>query len=650
MNNFLKILIIICIAITGCSRQSGNGNLLWLPADDILSDAETIVDSSLDLKNDGFMIRDTETGRKIMAKTEIGAMYGKYALQRMERTGKASGIIDIKEEPSYERRILNHWDNLDNTVERGYAGHSIWHWGEDLDTELINDYARLNASVGINGSVLNNVNASPEILCRENLERAAEIADIMRPYGIHVYLSVNFSSPSALGGLETSDPLDPEVRKWWASKAAEIYSLIPDFGGFLVKANSEGRPGPQDFGRTHADGANMLADALEPYGGIIMWRAFVYSSQSPDRANQACEEFQPLDGHFRDNVLIQIKNGPIDFQPREPFSPLFGQMPRTQIMPEFQITQEYLGFSNHLVYLHPLFKECLDSDTYCNGKGSTVAAITTGKTYPSVYSTTAIAGVANIGLDENWCGHHFAQSSWYAFGRMAWDTNLSSEEIAREWLMQTFTNAPEFTEPVLEMMLTSRETAVDYMMPLGLHHIFAWDHHYGPEPWCEIEGARPDWLPKYYHKADSHGIGFDRTRDGSGNVNQYHEPLASIYDSIETCPEELILWFHHVPWTYRMTSGLTLWDELCRRYDRGVMKVREYQDIWEQMRPYIDEKRWNEVREKLEIQEKDARWWRDACIQYFGEFSGMPVPHDIEQPEIPLDELKKIKLDLKHHN
>ena len=650
MNNFRKILIIICIAITGCSRQSGNGNLLWLPGEEMRSDVETVVDPSLDLKNDGFIIRDTDTGRKIMAKTETGAMYGKYALQRMERTGKASGRIDIKEEPSYERRILNHWDNLDNTVERGYAGHSIWHWGEALDAELINDYARLNASVGINGSVLNNVNASPEILNRENLERAAEIADIMRPYGIHVYLSVNFSSPSALGGLETSDPLNPEVREWWALKAAEIYSLIPDFGGFLVKANSEGRPGPQDFGRTHADGANMLADALKPYDGIIMWRAFVYSAQSSDRANQAYEEFHPLDGQFKDNVLIQIKNGPIDFQPREPFSPLFGQMPQTQLMPEFQITQEYLGFSNHLVYLHPLFKECLDSDTYCNGQGSTVAAITTGKTYPSVYRTSAIAGVANIGRDENWCGHHFAQSSWYAFGRMAWDTSLSSEEIAREWLMQTFTPAPEFTEPVLEMMLTSRETAVDYMMPLGLHHIFAWDHHYGPEPWCEIEGARPDWLPKYYHKADSNGIGFDRTRKGSGNVNQYHEPLASIFDSIETCPEDLILWFHHVPWTHRMSSGSTLWDEMCRRYDRGVMKVREYQDIWEQMRPYIDEKRWDEVREKLEIQEKDARWWRDACIQYFGKFSGMPVPHDIEQPEIPLDELKKIKLDLKHHN
>ena len=641
--------MVICIAITGCSR-SGNGNLLWLPAEDFRTGIETVVDTTLDLKNDGFIIRDTEEGRKIMAKTKTGAMYGKYALQRMERTGRASGRIDIREEPSYERRILNHWDNLDNTVERGYAGHSIWHWGEALDTERINEYARLNASVGINGSVLNNVNASPEILCRENLERAAEIADILRPYGIHVYLSVNFSSPSALGGLETSDPLDPEVRKWWALKVDEIYYLIPDFGGFLVKANSEGRPGPQDFGRTHSDGANMLADALKPYDGIVMWRAFVYSSQSTDRANQACEEFTPLDGHFKDNVLIQIKNGPIDFQPREPFSPLFGQMPRTQLMPEFQITQEYLGFSNHLVYLHPLFKECLDSDTYSNGQGSTVASITTGNTYPSVYRTTAIAGVANIGRDENWCGHDFAQSSWYAFGRMSWDVSLTSEEIAREWIMQTFTSAQEFTEPVLDMMLTSRESAVDYMMPLGLHHIFAWDHHYGPEPWCEIDGARPDWLPKYYHKADSLGIGFDRTRKGSGNTDQYHEPLASIYDSIETCPEELILWFHHVPWTHRMSSGRTLWEEICHRYDRGIIKVREYQEIWKQMKPYIDKKRWDEVSRKLQVQEKDARWWRDACIQYFAEFSGLPVPNDIEQPEIPLDELKKIRLDLKHHN
>ncbi len=648
MNKFMSMAIAAAVAIVGCSKPAENK--IWLPDGTPEVNAEIVVDTTLDLKHDGFMIKDTPDGRKVMAKTEIGAMYGTYALQRLERTGKADGELDIREEPSYERRILNHWDNLDNTVERGYAGWSIWHWGEPVPVELIKEYARLNASVGINGSVLNNVNATPEMLRRDYLERVAEIADIMRPYGVRVYLSVNFSSPAQLGGLPDSDPLRPEVQEWWADKVAEIYGLIPDFGGFLVKANSEGLPGPQDFGRTHADGANMLADALKPFDGIVMWRAFVYSPKSSDRACQAYDEFAPLDGQFRDNVLIQIKNGPVDFQPREPFSPLFGHMPNTQMMAEFQITQEYLGFSNHLVYLIPLFKECLDSDTYCKGEGSTIADITTGKLYPDVYNTTAIAGVANIGRDENWCGHHFAQSSWYGFGRMAWDVTLTAEEIAQEWLEQTFTSDPDFVEPVLDMMMTSREAAVDYMMPLGFHHIFAWTHHYGPEPWCDIPGARADWLPKYYHKADAEGVGFDRTRSGSGNVDQYHEPLASLYNSIETCPEELLLWFHHVPWTHRMSSGRTLWDEICHRYDRGVKKVREYQAVWEQAKPYVDAERWEAVRAKLEIQESDARWWRDACVQYFGEFSGMPVPADVEQPERPLEELKKIKLDMKHHN
>ena len=651
MNRFMTLMMAIAaaVAIVSCAQREPEA-LLWLPGGDPAVEAEIIVDPALDLHEDGFMIKDTPQGRQILAKTDIGAMYGKYALQRMERTGQADGPLDIREEPSYDRRILNHWDNLDNTVERGYAGWSIWHWGEPVPIELIKEYSELNASVGINGSVLNNVNAAPEMLRRDYLERAAEIADIMRPYGIHVYLSVNFSSPAVLGGLETSDPLNNEVRRWWDEKVAEIYSLIPDFGGFLVKANSEGRPGPQDFGRTHADGANMLADALAPHGGIVMWRAFVYSPKSSDRANQAVEEFEPLDGQFRDNVLIQIKNGPVDFQPREPFSPLFGRMSKTALMPEFQITQEYLGFSNHLVYLIPLFKECLDSDTYCKGKGSTVGAVTTGSVFPDAYKTTAIAGVANIGRDKNWCGHEFAKSSWYGFGRMAWDINLTAEDIAMEWLQLTFTSDTDFTEPVLDMMMSSREAAVDYMMPLGFHHLFAWEHHYGPEPWCEIEGARADWLPRYYHKADTHGVGFDRTREGSGNVDQYHEPLASIYNSIENCPEELLLWFHHVPWTHIMSSGRTLWDEICFRYDRGVKTARSYLSTWDAMKPYVDHERWEAVRAKLEIQESDARWWRDACIQYFGEFSGMPVPKEIEQPERPLDELKKIKLDLKHHN
>lgn len=648
--NRLFLFILTSIVIAGCSKPVGNDNLLWLPAEECEVGAQVIIDDTSDLQNDGFIIKGAPEDRVIIAKTEIGALYGKYALQRMERTGKADCELDIREEPSYERRILNHWDNLDNTIERGYAGWSIWHWGEPVPVELIKQYARLNASIGINGSVLNNVNATPEMLSREKLERVAEIADIMRPYGVHVYLSVNFSSPAALGGLKDSDPLNPEVKKWWEEKVAEIYELIPDFGGFLVKANSEGLPGPQDYGRTHADGANMLAEALEPYDGIVMWRAFVYAPDSPDRANQAYEEFMPLDGKFHDNVIIQIKNGPVDFQPREPFSPLFGGMSKTAMMVEFQITMEYLGGSNHLVYLSTLFEECLDSDTYCAGEGSTVAAVTTGKIYPEPYKTSAIAGVANIGRDANWCGHEFAQSSWYCFGRLGWDVSLSSEEIAREWLAQTFTSEEKFVEPVLDMMMTSREAVVDYMMPLGLHHIFAGIHHYGPEPWYAPEGARSDWLPKYYHQAGPDGIGFDRTRNGSGNVDQYHEPLASMYNSPDTCPEELLLWFHHIPWTHEMSSGRTFWDEMCHRYDRGIQKAREYIKVWDAARPYVDAERWEAVRAKLEIQESDARWWRDACVQYFGEFSGLPVPADVEQPERPLEELKKIKLNMLHHN
>lgn len=645
------LLSIISLSILSCTKPAPEDRtLLWLDDPTAEVQAKVVIDSTLDLHNDGFMIKDLPEGRTIMARTETGAMYGKYALQRMERTGKADGTMDICEEPTFERRILNHWDNLDNTIERGYAGWSIWHWGEPVPTERIRQYAQLNASIGINGSVLNNVNATPEMLRHDYLERVAQIADIMRPYGVQVYLSVNFSSPAALGGLETSDPLDPAVQQWWASKAEEIYGLIPDFGGFLVKANSEGLPGPQDFGRTHADGANMLADALAPYDGIVMWRAFVYAPNSPDRANQAYDEFVPLDGKFRDNVLVQIKNGPVDFQPREPFSPLFGAMSKTAMMVEFQITQEYMGGSNHLVYLSTQFEECLDSDTYCEGPDCTVADVTSGKIYPEAYSTTAIAGVANIGRDANWCGHDFAQSSWYAFGRLAWNADLTSEEIAKEWLQQTFTSEPAFVEPVLGMMMTSRETAVDYMMPLGLHHIFAGEHHYGPEPWYEPEGARLDWLPKYYHQAGPDGIGFDRTRSGSGNVNQYHEPLASMYNSLETCPEELLLWFHHIPWDHKMSTGRTFWDEMCVRYDRGIKKVREYQAVWEEARPYVDQARWEAVKAKLKIQESDARWWRDACVQYFGEFSGMPVPDYVEQPERPLEELKKIKLNMKHHN
>jgi Alpha-glucuronidase len=480
------------------------------------------------------------------------------------------------------------------------------------------------------------------------LNKVKLLSDIFRPYGIKVYLSVNFSSPKVLDNLENSDPLNPDVQKWWKNKVKEIYSIIPDFGGFLVKANSEGQPGPQDYGRTHADGANMLADVLKPYKGIVMWRAFVYDPNNDDRAKQAYLEFVPLDGQFHDNVIVQIKNGPIDFQPREPFNPLFGALRKTPEMIEFQITQEYLGFSNHLAYLAPLFKETLDSDTHSDGDGSTVAKLTDGTLRQQKF--TAISAVANIGEDTNWCGHHFAQANWYAFGRLAWNYQLSSEQIADEWIKMTITSDEAFVKPVKDMMLSSRECVVDYMMPLGLHHIFAQGHHYGPAPWLTEFRQRADWTSVYYHRADSIGLGFDRTTTGSNAVAQYFTPLNSIYNNIETCPENLLLWFHHVPWNYKMNDGNTMWNALCYKYDKGVQQVREYQKLWDMTAPYIDAERFEEVQSKLRIQARDAVWWKDACLLYFQTFSKQPIPYDIERPVNDLDDLMKIKLDMKHTN
>lgn len=599
---------------------------------------------------DGYKIVSTPKKISILAKTDLGLLYGSYHLLNLQQQKADFSNLKLEEKPSYDVRILNHWDNLDGTIERGYAGHSLWKW-EDLPNKLsprYEEYARANASIGINATVLNNVNASPNMLREDYLKKVKVLADIFRPYGIKVYLSVNFSSPKVLGGLQNSDPLNQDVQKWWKDKAAEIYKLIPDFGGFLVKANSEGQPGPQDYGRTHADGANMMADVLKPYGGIVMWRAFVYSPSKDDRAKQAHLEFVPLDGKFRDNVIIQIKNGPIDFQPREAFNPLFGALRKTSEMVEFQITQEYLGQANHLVFLAPLFKETLDSDTFSDGKGSTIAKITDGTLRPA--KLTAISAVANIGEDKNWTGHHFAQANWYAFGRLAWNHDLSSEQIADEWIKMTFTDDKNFVNPVKEIMLTSRETAVDYMMPLGLHHIFAGGHHYGPEPWGDYKGGRPDWSPVYYHQANAEGIGFDRTKTGSDAVSQYFPPLNEIYGNIKTTPENLILWFHHVPWDYKMKDGKTLWDELCYKYDLGVHEVRDYQKTWDKMQPYIDQQRFSEVQDKLKIQAEDAVWWKDACLLYFQTFSNKPIPSDIEKPVHQLEDLKKIKLNMGHHN
>jgi len=599
---------------------------------------------------DGYKIVSTPKKISVLAKTDLGLLYGSYHLLNLQQQKADFSNLKLEEKPSYDVRILNHWDNLDGTIERGYAGHSLWKW-EDLPNTIsprYEEYARANASIGINATVLNNVNASPNMLRKDYLEKVKTLADIFRPYGIKVYLSVNFSSPKVLGGLQNSDPLNKDVQKWWKDKVSEIYKLIPDFGGFLVKANSEGQPGPQDYGRTHADGANMMADVLKPYGGIVMWRAFVYSPSKEDRAKQAYLEFVPLDGKFRDNVIVQIKNGPVDFQPREAFNPLFGALKKTPEMVEFQIAQEYLGQANHLVFLAPLFKETLDSDTYSDGKGSTIAKITDGTLRPA--KLTAISAVANIGEDKNWTGHHFAQANWYAFGRLAWNHDLTSEQIANEWIKMTFNDDEKFLNPVKEMMLTSRETAVDYMMPLGLHHIFAGGHHYGPEPWGDYKGGRPDWSPVYYHQADEKGLGFDRTKLGSNAVSQYFPPLNDIYGNIKTTPENLILWFHHVPWDYKMKDGKTLWEELSYKYDTGVKNVRDYQKVWDKMQPYIDEERFSDVQDKLKIQAKDAVWWKDACLLYFQTYSKRPIPSDIEKPVHELEDLKKIKLNMGHHN
>ena len=570
----------------------------------------------------------------ITASNPIGLLYGAYELIRLQNTDayntgsgnqqNFSKAIDETEKPQVGLRILNHWDNLDGSIERGYAGKSIFKWEEiklgkngkggsiskSLHDRLIT-YARANASLGINGSVLNNVNASPKMMTAEYINKVKIIANILRPYGIRVYLSINFASPMALGYTKTADPLDKKVQQWWKKKAKEIYATIPDFGGFLVKANSEGQPGPGDYHRTHADGANMLADAVKPYGGIIMWRSFVYGAnhKGEDRVKQAVSEFKGMDGKFRDNVILQSKNGPLDFQPREPYAPIFDNIKQTPQIAELQITQEYLGQSKHLTYLAPMWKEFF------------------GFVNPD--RLVGISGVANIGDDANWCGHPFSQANWYAFGRLAWNPSLTAEEIAHEWLVQTYENQNEkFTKPVEMMMMTSREACVNYMMPLGLHHIFKFDHHYGPEPDGFIASYPLEWCPVYYHKADAQGVGFDRSSKGTDAVGQYPEPYRSLYDNIETCPEEYLLWFHHVPWTYKMKSGSTLWQELCMKYNMGVAMVEVYRDFWHtSAKQYMKghEQEWQHTDSLLNVQLENAKEWRNTCLKYFQTFSKMKI-------------------------
>lgn len=602
---------------------------------------ELKIDKSLNL-GEGYNIyaRPAQQGDNIQyeatitASNPIGLLYGAYELIRLQNTdayNTGSGnqqnfckAIDETEKPQVGLRVLNHWDNLDGSIERGYAGKSIFKWEEiklgkngkggsiskSLHDRLIT-YARANASLGINGSVLNNVNASPKMMTAEYINKVKIIANILRPYGIRVYLSINFASPMALGYTKTADPLDKKVQQWWKKKAKEIYATIPDFGGFLVKANSEGQPGPGDYHRTHADGANMLADAVKPYGGIIMWRSFVYGAnhKGEDRVKQAVSEFKGMDGKFRDNVILQSKNGPLDFQPREPYAPIFDNIKQTPQIAELQITQEYLGQSKHLTYLAPIWKEFF------------------GFVNPD--RLVGISGVANIGDDANWCGHPFSQANWYAFGRLAWNPSLTAEEIAHEWLVQTYENQDEkFTKPVEMMMMTSREACVNYMMPLGLHHIFKFDHHYGPEPDGFIASYPLEWCPVYYHKADAQGVGFDRSSKGTDAVGQYPEPYRSLYDNIETCPEEYLLWFHHVPWTYKMKSGSTLWQELCMKYNMGVAMVEVYRDFWHtSAKQYMKghEQEWQHTDSLLNVQLENAKEWRNTCLKYFQTFSKMKI-------------------------
>ena len=602
----MKRMVWFVVVLTCALAAMGeDGSRLWLRYEKVLRAVVTGPDcvaaeelrkyypgERVSLLLDTTMVEDAYRieGSTITAKNETGLLYGAYALLRGE-TGYSA--------PQWKRRILNHWDNLDGTIERGYAGSSIF-WNHEIDTTLLIEYARANASIGINGTVLNNVNASPQMLSAPYIQKVREIADILRPYGIQVYLSVNFASPMALGGLQTADPLDPEVAQWWKTKAQEIYAQMPDFGGFLVKANSEGQPGPGDYHRTHSEGANMLADAVKPYGGIIIWRSFVYGAnhKGEDRVKQALLEFVDEDRKFRDNVILQSKNGPLDFQPREPYAPIFDHMQQTPQMAELQITQEYLGQSRHLVYLAPMWQEFFS--------------------FVKPERLVGISGVANIGLDKNWCGHHFSQANWYAFGRFAWNPTLTSEEIAREWLKATF---DEVRPSLLSMMLRSREACVDYMMPLGLHHIFKFDHHYGPEP----DGYRADypleWCPVYYHQADNQGIGFDRCRTGSNATAQYAEPYRSLYDNLSTCPEAYLLWFHHVPWTYHMKNGSTLWENLQQHYNHGVSEVEDFLRIWQEAKPYIDTQRWQETDERLHHQLDNAREWRQVCLDYFRTFA-----------------------------
>ena len=595
---------------------------------------------SASLGTEGYNLAIQNGRINISANSPSGLLYGAFALLRKVQTATPAAKIQGSSTPKVQLRMLNHWDNTNGSIERGYAGASLWKWyelPENIDPRY-RDYARANASIGINAVVVNNVNASARFMSREYLLKVKALADVFKPYGIKVFLSVNFAAPRILGKLKNSDPLEPAVRQWWVEKAREIYGIIPDFGGFLVKANSEGEPGPQDFGRTHADGANMLAEAVAPFKGIVIWRAFVYKADPKgDRFKAAYEEFKPFDGNFLPNVVVQVKNGPIDFQPREPFSPLFGAMPKTPLAMEFQITQEYLGFSTNLVYLAPLFKECLDADTYAKGPGSSVAKVIDGSLHQ--YPISVMAGVANTGSDRNWCGHLMSQANWYAFGRLAWDHQLSSASIAEEWIKMSLTQDAAALSTIRNIMERSREVYVDFTTPLGLHHIMGQGIHFGPEPWLE-RSARPDWTSIYYHRADSIGLGFDRGVNGSNALSLYHPDAAKAWSQVDACPLPYLLWYHHVPWGKKLSTGRSLWDELCTRYYTGAEAVATMQKEWAALKGKMDAEMHADVAGRLAAQYREALWWRDACVLYFQTYSKMPIPAPFTPPSRTLDEIK----------
>jgi alpha-glucuronidase len=622
---------------------AGGALVIGTPANNRLIAGLALDEALGDLGPDGFIIRSVKISGHdatvIASATETGALYGTFHFLRLLQSGHPVKSLDVTESPRFRLRLLNHWDNLDGSIERGYAGTSLWKWKELPDTadQRLTDYARANASLGINGTVLNNVNANARSLTPDYLRKTAAIADVFRPYGLRVYLSARFSAPIEIGNLKTADPHDPEVAAWWKAKADEIYTIIPDFGGFLVKANSEGQPGPLTYKRTHADGANMLAAAVAPHGGVVMWRAFVYEPDlGSDRISQAYASLKPFDGKFAANVLLQVKNGPLDFMPREPFHQLFGGMPETQVMPELQITQEYLGHSKQLAFLAPMWREFFDADTHAKGPGSTVSKVVDGSLFGGKIS--AIAGVANTGSDRNWTGHLLAQANWYAYGRLAWNPDLTSKQVAEEWVRQTFPSDPATIAAIVRLLLESHEAVVDYSMPLGLHHLIWTGHHYGPQPWWDKE-RRADWNPVYFHRASTDGLGFDRTAKGSNALAQYHPGASDRFSNPATCPDEFLLWFHHVPWDHKMHSGRTLWDELGFRYQRGVDWTRAANKTWASLSGKIDAGRHAAVAAKLAIQEQDAVWWRDACLLYFQTFSKLPIPDGVDKPTHTLAEV-----------